>query len=88
MVGVQVTQADSVCVKEPDVFLQRAEGPVAELNDEPETFRLKQVTGGGTVRPGKTPRAAHHRKAHTVHTNESYSMHVQVHSAIHTAESI
>jgi hypothetical protein len=64
---VQVTQADSVCVEEPDVFLQRAEGPVAELNDEPETFRLKQVTGGGTVRPGKTPRAAHHRKAHVVH---------------------
>jgi hypothetical protein len=64
-----MTQADGVRVKKPDVFLQRAEGPVAEFDDEPETLRLEQVTGGGTARPGKTPRAAHHCKAHVVHAH-------------------
>jgi hypothetical protein len=67
MVPVQVTQADRVDFADPRVPLQRPERTVPEVNDQPEPFRLNQVTRSGTLRAGKAPRAPDHRNPHNPH---------------------
>jgi hypothetical protein len=46
VVGVQVGEEDRVDARRVGVALQGAEGPVAEVEDQPETVVLDEVAGG------------------------------------------
>src|SRR5215813_7396676 len=74
MVDVQVAEADGVDVEEPGVLLQRAEGAVAEVDDEAEPVRLEEVARCGAVRPGKAPGATNHGKTHATNLSPELTL--------------
>jgi hypothetical protein len=59
VIGMQVAQADGVNLGELAVELQRAEGTVPKIKDEPEVTGINQVTGRRTTGAGKAARPAH-----------------------------
>ncbi len=66
VIGMQVAQADRVDGGELGVPLQRAEGPVAEVEHQPESLVLHEVGRGGTVRAGERPGASDDGEAHGI----------------------
>ena len=64
VVSMQMAEADGVDVGQPGVLLERADGPVPEIEDHPEVAGINQVTGRWALRAWEASRPADDRYLH------------------------